>query len=151
MIKLLLLLLTLAGLYIVVKGIARLPAPQRKQMLRKLLFWLLIGVLVGLALTGRLHWLVAAIAALFPLIKRLAWRFLRASMKQSPPRPPQNMSEAEACAILELPAQPSAEEIKAAHRRLMQVHHPDRGGSLEQSQRINLAKDFLLKKAQTKQ
>lgn len=150
MIKFLLLLLTLAGLYLLIKGISRLPAPQRKQLARKLLFWLFIGVLTGLALTGRLHWLVAAIAALFPLIKRLGWRFLRASMKQTPPRSPQSMSESEAFAILELTGQPSPKEIKAAHRRLMQLHHPDRGGSLEQAQRINLAKDVLLGKSGTK-
>jgi hypothetical protein len=33
--------------------------------------------------------------------------------------------------------------IKAAHRFLIEIHHPDRGGSVEQAQRVNVAYDEL--------
>jgi hypothetical protein len=54
------------------------------------------------------------------------------------------MSREEAYAILGLAPGASAEAVKAAHRRLMQEHHPDRGGSAEMAAKINRARDMLL-------
>jgi hypothetical protein len=54
------------------------------------------------------------------------------------------MTEALALEILGLQQGASREEIIAAHRRLMQRMHPDRGGSDYLAQRINAARDFLL-------
>lgn len=57
------------------------------------------------------------------------------------------MSESLALEILGLAPGASPGDITAAHRRLMQKMHPDRGGSDYLAQRINQARDFLLRKA----
>ncbi|MBS7809673.1 J domain-containing protein [Roseococcus pinisoli] len=54
------------------------------------------------------------------------------------------MTRAEALAVLGLREGASAEEIRAAHRKLMQAAHPDLGGSDWLASRINEARDLLL-------
>jgi len=54
------------------------------------------------------------------------------------------MTRAQALDILGLKEGASADDIRAAHRRLMQTHHPDRGGSSFLAAQINQAKDVLL-------
>ncbi|KQN36494.1 molecular chaperone DnaJ [Sphingomonas sp. Leaf407] len=65
------------------------------------------------------------------------WLWLRA-------KPKKVGGEAEARAILGLGKDASVADIRAAHRRLMQVVHPDRGGSADLARRINAARDVLL-------
>jgi hypothetical protein len=55
------------------------------------------------------------------------------------------MSEAEAYALLGLAAGASPAAVKAAHRRMMKRHHPDRGGTAEMAARLNAARDRLLR------
>ncbi|MBS0520062.1 MAG: molecular chaperone DnaJ [Proteobacteria bacterium] len=55
-----------------------------------------------------------------------------------------DMSRAEALAVLGLAEGASADDIRAAHRRLIQRVHPDVGGSADLAARINRAKEVLL-------
>ena len=55
-----------------------------------------------------------------------------------------DMSRDEALAVLGLAEGATADEIRAAHRRLIQRMHPDVGGTADLAARINRAKDVLL-------
>lgn len=57
-------------------------------------------------------------------------------------------AEAKALATLELEPGASAEAVRAAHRRLSAVAHPDRGGTHEAQQALNAARDLLLRRAE---
>jgi hypothetical protein len=54
------------------------------------------------------------------------------------------MSRKEALEVLGLDDSASDEDVTAAHRKLMQKLHPDRGGNDYLASKINQAKDFLL-------
>ncbi len=56
------------------------------------------------------------------------------------------MSDSEARAVLGVSADAGADAIRAAHRRLVTAVHPDRGGSADLTQRLNAARDVLLKR-----
>ena len=55
-----------------------------------------------------------------------------------------DMTREEALAVLGLAEGASEDDIKAAHRRLIQRMHPDVGGTADLAARINRAKDVLL-------
>ena len=64
--------------------------------------------------------------------------------KQARPVAPPPVPEDEARAILGVGSDASEDEIRAAHRRLVTALHPDKGGSVELTRRINAARDRLL-------
>jgi len=147
--------------YSLYRHLQKQPPAQRRALMLRYGFILLVVVLIALAATGRMHWLGAAIAALLPLLKYLlnaAIRllpFLQQWQRQQPgadrggaqhPPAPANtqMSRDEALQVLGLEGDASEEEIIEAHRRLMQKMHPDRGGSDYLAARINQAKNVLL-------
>jgi hypothetical protein len=76
------------------------------------------------------------------LDRRLGSGWRRA--QQAPPRDPRiDMTRQEALSVLGLTEGASADDIRAAHRRLIQRVHPDVGGSADLAARINRAKDVL--------
>ncbi|MDB4456242.1 DnaJ domain-containing protein [bacterium] len=119
-------------------------------------------LLIGLAATGRVHWLGALLASalagmrfLLPIIFKslplLAPFLKRARAEQGDNNANANsdssgdMTDAEAFAILGLDNSASEEEIIMAHRRLIQKLHPDTGGNEYLATQLNLAKEVLLK------
>jgi DnaJ homolog subfamily C member 19 len=78
-------------------------------------------------------WLLAA------AVIWLAWRLLSRSRAAVSP-------EMDARAVLGVGARADADAIRAAHRQRIAEAHPDRGGSPELTQRINAARDLLLKR-----
>jgi hypothetical protein len=59
-------------------------------------------------------------------------------------RPGGPMSKSEALRLLGLQLGATPEEVRAAHRRKLQEHHPDRGGDPDTAAKINQARDVLL-------
>lgn len=58
--------------YFLGRRLRRLPAPQARRLVRRWL-WLAGGaLLVGLAVTGRLHWLFGVLGGVIPVLQRLA-------------------------------------------------------------------------------
>jgi hypothetical protein len=68
----------------------------------------------------------------------------RNNQRPPPSGPRTDMSRDEALAVLGLAEGATADEIRAAHRRLIQRMHPDVGGTADLAARINRAKDVLL-------
>ena len=69
----------------------------------------------------------------------------RNTQHTQPPRGPRtDMTREEALAVLGLAEGASVDDIRAAHRRLIQRMHPDVGGTADLAARINRAKDVLL-------
>jgi len=142
-------------IYILFKRAQGTPPEKRRAEFIKLGLAIIILIVVVLTVTGRMHWVGAAITGLLvgarqlmPTLIRL-FPMLAARYAKPPPqdtsRPPRgpNMSPEEALAVLGLEAGASEEKIVAAHRSMMQKNHPDRGGSDYLAAKINQAKDTL--------
>jgi len=120
----------------------------------KLIFIILASIVLFLVLTGRAHWISALVVALIPILKKLFLiiRYLpilqrfAASYRNTNNRAKKSkgMSKAEAAEILGINENSSKEEIIFAHKKEMQKHHPDKGGSKDMATKINAARDTLL-------
>lgn len=139
--------------------------PKRKKAATWKIVLAVAGVLLlFMVLTGRVHVLTAAVAALIPLLRKLPslMHYLPHARKLFGGEEPRGneqqnhrqqaaassgaMSEKEACDILNVPQGCSRDEVVAAHRRLMQKLHPDRGGNDYLAAKVNEAKSVLLGK-----
>lgn len=103
-----------------------------------------------LAITGRLPAAIAIVAALGPFIvgfltKRWQRRRYHAQGHGQAKQTAGPMDEEEALNILGLQKGASAEDIKAAYKKLMKKVHPDSEGSEWMAAKLNEAKDFLLR------
>lgn len=114
----------------------------------KAMFLAVIATAIGLAalalaVTGRLPVAIAILTALWPV--GIAWFRNRAARTIKAGRSDLPMTPREAYEVLGLEDGASAEEIKDAHLRLMKKVHPDQEGSDWLAQKINAARDLLLK------
>ena len=162
--RLLIIITAIVLIYLLLRWFRRTAPEKVASLLRRIALGAAIVGVILLAVTGRLHWLFALFAALIPLVRRIIpliryiplLRTLYARYRerqngantqggQRTSSPPEGeMKLKEAYEILGLKPGATREEIKAAHRALMQKNHPDRGGSAWMAKQLNAARDRLL-------
>lgn len=140
---------------------------QKRKALWRMGTGVFLGILVLLVITGKIHWIGAALGALLPFIRNAyglisqilpLWLQRKEAQQQNktdetsaPRHPVATMPIQEALEVLGLSGDINKGEITAAmvqdtHRRLIQKLHPDRGGNDYLAAKINQARDLLLEK-----
>jgi len=153
----LLLISAIAAMLYVTKRWQSLPEDQRKEFAFKAALWGGAAIVLALVLAGRAHWLMGLLAALIalagravqlaqyvPVFKKLFGEFQAGGDSTQAATASQAMSVREAADILGVSEQADAEEVRLAHKKLMQKIHPDRGGTDALAIQINNAKEVLL-------
>jgi len=137
----------------------KLPAAERKGFAQKAILWTAAATILALVLAGRAPWLMGLLAALLALAARaaqllpyiaifkkiLGGQSNRAQSDSAVGSPSDSiMSRQEAADILGVEVNATRDEVRLAHKKLIQKLHPDRGGSDALAKQINTAKDVLL-------
>ncbi len=146
-------LLTLAvliGLLFGVRFLWRSIRPERKERAKRTLLWaaaLAAGGFLLKLVGGKFLPILNAVmffAPFFaPVLERWASRYRAETTSTT--RASSAMTREEACQVLGVSNSASEEEIRDAYKRLMMKNHPDGGGTDYLAQKINQARDTLLK------
>lgn len=128
---------------------------EQKDFSKKIAIWGGLGLVLVLISAGRAHWVTGLLAGLvaiasrasqlaayFPVFKNIFGESTKAQAKEVDLS---NMSRQQAADTLGIEIAASKEDIRLAHKKLIQKIHPDRGGSELLAKQINTAKDVLLK------
>ncbi len=160
MIRLLLVVGILVALFYALRWFSKAKVEDAKRATRNALLLMLLAVVLFLSVTGKLHWIFAVVGMAIPLLGK-AWRawqafnWLRSRVKPQQQRQKSTVNKKNfeitvAHTTLGLQENAGRDEIISAHRKLMSQAHPDKGGSDQQAQQINAAKDLLLKNIEGK-
>lgn len=154
--RVILLLAIAAVVYILYRRAQAAPPEQRRAEYIKLGLAVTVIIVIGLTVTGRMHWIGAALTGLIVGIRQLLPTLVRlfpmlASLRSgsnsqksgAPAADGGKMTSDEALAVLGLQQGASEQDIIDAHRKMMQKIHPDRGGSDYLAAKINQAKETL--------
>lgn len=138
----------------------KLPKQQQQKSAKQFVLWALAIIVLGLVVTGRAHWLMGVLATLLALAGRVAqfaqyipmarkiFGDANAQTNSASQNAPTNntMTRQQAADILGVDVDANQDEIRLAHKKLMQKIHPDRGGSDALAKQINEAKKVLTQK-----
>ena len=128
---------------------------QRTDLVKQFVIWGSVGFLLAMIAMGRASWIMGVIAALiailsrasqllvfFPMLKKIFSN--KAKEEKVSTANPLEMTREQAAEILGVDVNASHDEIRLAHKRLMQKIHPDRGGTEALAKQINQAKERLM-------
>lgn len=171
MLKILLFAVLVTGIIILSARYKKMDTTQKRKTFWRVAAGVFIGVLVVMVVTGKMHWLGAALGALIPFVRsiygvvgHLLPFWLRHRNSQQSSQGPQGASadQPSAPATATTPIQEAMDilglsgdiekgdvtesMVQEAHRRLIQKLHPDRGGNDYLAAKINQARDLLLGK-----
>jgi DnaJ-domain-containing protein 1 len=142
---LLIVILATLGMVWLVKSSAERRGADATKMATFMTCGVLLGIFAALLLV-RGAWALAIPGVAGALACLLQYQKLAKSQRKAPIlTTTSGMSLAEARAVLGLQESATLDEIKAAHRKLIDQLHPDKGGTDYLAAQINAAKDTLLK------